>query len=116
MKIDSFISLQRPALDERQMESLQKENTAIQVEELFARHLVEEMTKNAFKMTEDSAGTGKSNSLYREFVTDALASQLAAQKQLGMADLMMKHWERTGSGPGELLTTDLTSLNDAGLK
>jgi Rod binding domain-containing protein len=114
MKIDSFITLQRPALDESQREALQKEKTAIQVEELFARHLVEEMTKNAFKMTEDSAGIGSQSSMYREFVTDALASQLAAQKQLGMADLMVKHWDRTGTGPGSETVPGISAGSGAG--
>ena len=44
-------------------------------------------------MTDNMSGVGGSSaSMYREFVTDALSTTLAAQRKLGMADMIMQHW------------------------
>lgn len=93
MRIESPISLERSPLTDQQREELRKEQTAIQFEELFARHLVKEMTKSVFQMQGGTMGNNNSYHLYQEFVTDALATQLAAQKKLGMADLVSRHWD-----------------------
>lgn len=37
---------------------------------------------------------GGANKMYREFVTDALATELAAQRKLGMADLVSRYWNQ----------------------
>ncbi|MCG8372569.1 MAG: rod-binding protein, partial [Balneolales bacterium] len=67
---------------------------AIQFEEIFARHLVKELTKNTFKMTNEGGLMGNANNMYREFINDALANELAAQKKLGMADLVSRYWSQ----------------------
>lgn len=93
MKIEGIHSLQQAGLSAERREEIRREQTAIQFEELFARHLVTEMTKNNFSMTDNMSGVGGSSaSLYREFVTDALSTTLAAQRKLGMADMVLRHW------------------------
>lgn len=93
MKVENFITVNQKPFSETKQEELRREKAAIDFEQIFAKHLVNELTKHSFKMTE-SGTFGQSNSLYREFVTDALASELAAQRRLGMADLVEKYWEK----------------------
>jgi Rod binding domain-containing protein len=94
MKIDAAIPLLKPGqLPERSAEIRQK-STADQFEEFFARHLVQEMTKNSFQMSDNITGMGASRSMYQEFVTDALSTQLAAQRRLGMAEMLEAHWAK----------------------
>lgn len=69
-----------------------KEETAMEFEKIFATHMVQEMTKGSFDMVQEG-GLMKSNALYREHITETLANELAQQKKLGMADLVMKYWE-----------------------
>ena len=71
---------------------VEKENTAMEFERIFARHLVEEMTKGSFKMDDNAIGSS-SFGLYRDHITETLANEIANQKKLGMADLVMKHWK-----------------------
>ncbi|TVQ66300.1 MAG: hypothetical protein EA360_06670 [Balneolaceae bacterium] len=93
MKIDSFIPIAEQKLTESRREELRQEKAAVDVEKIFARHLIQELTKNTFKMAESDSPFGSSNSVYREFITDALADQLAAEKRLGMADMISKYWD-----------------------
>lgn len=72
-----------------------KEETAIEFERVFALHLVEKMTGGLFEQ-EGNSIVGSSGNFYRDFVTGTLADELAAQKKLGMADLIMKHWKANG--------------------
>lgn len=65
-----------------------KEEVATQFEKIFARQLVEEMTKDSFKMGDKKGVMGQSNSMYRHHITDTLASEIAEQRKLGMADLI----------------------------
>ena len=62
----------------------------MQFEEIFAKHLVKELTKDSFKI--EGGMMGNANKMYREFITDALATELAAQRKLGMADLVSRYW------------------------
>ena len=78
-----------------------KEETAIEFERVFALHMVEEMTKGLFEQKGNSI-VGSSSNFYRDFVTGTLADELAAQKKLGMADLIMKHWHNTGVAEEEV--------------
>lgn len=73
-------------------EETQKEDTAMEFERIFARHLVEEMTKGSFKMDDNAIGSS-SFAMYRDHITETLANEIANQKKLGMADLVMKHWK-----------------------
>lgn len=104
MNIDTMMTIDRVPLTHDRKEELRKEATAVKFEELFARHLVKEMTKNIFKMSDNMAGVSQAGSMYQEFITDALASQMAAQRKLGMADLIMKYWTQEQQEPPNLNT------------
>ncbi|MDI6402130.1 hypothetical protein QLX67_08995 [Balneolaceae bacterium ANBcel3] len=94
MEIQNLISLTQNHTGKEKEASIQKEKTAVAFEELFARHLVRELTKDAFDMSDNFSETGQSNALYKEFITEALAGELAKQQKLGMAELVMKYWDR----------------------
>ena len=84
-------------LDEPDSAEQKKEEVAMEFEKIFARKLVSEMTKDSFKMSDNSGVMGSANNLYREHITDALANELASQRKLGMADLVTKYWtQRSG--------------------
>ena len=95
MKVeDSFLNIARNQASQKRSEDLQKEKAATDFEEIFAKHLVNELTKDSFKMSDNSGVMGQSNNMYRSFITDALASELAAQRKLGMADLVSRYWNQ----------------------
>lgn len=93
MNISEQFSL-NPALrsDPNRKQELQREQAANDFEEIFARHLVKELTKDTFSMSDKGGMMGSSGAMYREFITDALAGELAAQRKLGMADLVSRYW------------------------
>lgn len=90
MKIENHISINQSSLSESRKQHREKENAAVQFEEIFAKHLVKELTKDSFKI--EGGMMGNANKMYREFITDALATELATQRKLGMADLVSRYW------------------------
>lgn len=92
MNIDPYHNLQQNEIDESRRDDLRKQQAATDFEEIFAKHLVNELTKDSFKFADNST-YGQSNNLYREFITDALASELAEQRKLGMAELVETFWD-----------------------
>lgn len=92
MKVGNHIPLDQSALSQSRKDVREKESAAVQFEEIFAKHLVEELTKDSFKI--EGGMMGNANKMYREFITDALASELAAQRKLGMADLVSRYWNQ----------------------
>lgn len=94
MKIESTLDVSRLQMDQKTKENIKKEQSATDFEEIFARHLVKELTKDSFEMTDNLSGVGNSGSLYREMITDTLAHELATQRKLGMADLIIKYWDK----------------------
>lgn len=97
MKVDNFLNIAQNQLGQNRSDEIKREKAANDFEEIFARHLVNELTKDSFKMSDNSSGMGQSNSLYREFITDALAGELAAQRKLGMGDLISTYWDQSSS-------------------
>ena len=95
MKIDPFINIQQQGVQPGRSQNLEKDKAATDFEEIFARHLVKELTKDSFKMSGNGI-MGDSGNMYREFITDALASELAKQRKLGMADLVSRYWSQDG--------------------
>jgi Rod binding domain-containing protein len=93
MNIDPYLIINKNELSDARRDELRKEQAATDFEEIFARHLVNELTKDSFKFA-DNTNFGQSNNLYREFITDALASELAAQRRLGMAELIETFWNK----------------------
>ncbi len=70
-----------------------KEEMAMEFEQLFAKQLVSEMTKDLFK--QDSQGMMSSgNEMYRQHIVDTLSTALAKQEKLGMSDMISKYWNR----------------------
>lgn len=95
MKVDdSFLQLAKQQASQKRSNELQKEQAANDFEEIFAKHLVKEMTKNSFKMS-GSGMMGNANNMYRQHITDTLAQELASQRKLGMADLVTQYWNNT---------------------
>ena len=90
MNIENHIPINQSSLSESRKQHREKENAAVQFEEIFAKHLVKELTKDSFKI--EGCMMGNANKMYREFITDALATELAAQRKLGMADLVSRYW------------------------
>ena len=78
--------LQAETLKER------KEEVPLEFEKIFARHLVEEMTKEVFDMQEEQPMM-QSQSMYQEHITDTLATHMAEQRSLGIADMVEHFWE-----------------------
>lgn len=124
MNTDSIIRLHDPNPSGERQDNIHQKKTAEKFEELFARHLVREMTKHSFKMVDNEMGTATGNSLYREFVTDALASKLASQRQLGLADMLEQHWQKnqesafdtvSGSNTHGIVDTGEPENNGAGV-
>lgn len=93
MNIDPLTQLNKNEISDARKDELRKEQAANDFEEIFAKHLVNELTKDSFKFA-DNTTFGQSNNLYREFITDALASELADQRKLGMAELVETFWSR----------------------
>ncbi len=96
MNIETFYNINQNELSDNRREEIRKKQAANEFEEIFARHLVNELTKDSFKLA-DNTTFGQSNSLYREFITDALAAELAAQRRLGIAELVETFWNRIES-------------------
>lgn len=94
MKVDSFIHMAQQQLNSQKNGESQKEQAANDFEEIFARHLVKEMTKGSFGMSKEGGVMSNANSMYREHITNALAKELADQRKLGMADLVTKYWNQ----------------------
>lgn len=94
MNIDSYLEISRTQASEKQSQQIKKEKAANDFEEIFAKHLVKQMTKDTFKMDDNGGVMGNANSMYREHITDALAKELADQRKLGMADLVTRYWNK----------------------
>ncbi len=77
-----------------EVESLKdrKESVPLEFEKIFARHLVEEMTKGMFEADEEQPMM-QSQSMYKDHITDTLADHLADQRELGIADMVEHFWD-----------------------
>ena len=64
------------------------EDVGKEFELIFAKKLVNEMTKNSFDIGGKDALMNSGNSMYRHHITDTLAKELANQGSLGLADLI----------------------------
>lgn len=68
-----------------------KEEMAMAFEKLFARQLVQEMTKGLFESDDKQRMTGAGSGMYRDHIVDTLSQELAEQKKLGMADMITRY-------------------------
>lgn len=94
MNIGNYLYFSQNSISEERKDEIRKEQAATDIEKIFAKHLVNEMTKNSFKMSDGMQSFGQSDSMYREFITDALAEQLATEQRLGMAEMVSKYWNQ----------------------
>ena len=94
MEVNSFLETARTEVSEQRSREIEKQKAAQEFEKIFARKLVQEMTKDSFKMGDNNSPLGSSNNLYRKHITDTLASEIAAQRKLGMAELVSKYWTK----------------------
>lgn len=98
MKIEpqksSFVPLKKETSAASKIEN---EKMATEFEQIFARQLVNEMTKGMFEMDDKNNIMGQSMNFYRYHITDALSSELAKNHEFGIADMLMKHWNATSN-------------------
>ena len=80
-KAEDLVALKKD--DRKSLEDVGKE-----FELIFAKKLVNEMTKNSFDIGGKDAPMNSGNSMYRHHITDTLAKELANQGSLGLADLI----------------------------
>lgn len=92
MDIQGIISAQQLSSDSRASVETQrkKEEMAISFEEIFARKLVQEMTKDSFSFDDNNNMAGQANGLYRSHIINTLARKLAEEHKLGIGELMME--------------------------
>lgn len=69
-----------------------KEEMAMEFERMFARQLVQEMTKGLFKQDDKQSMMSSGSEMYRSHIVDTLSEALAQQEKLGMSDMISKHW------------------------
>lgn len=91
MDISSMAKSLQGDLNQQSKAQEKKEEVAMEFEKIFARQLVNEMTKDSFKMGDNNGVAGQANSMYRHHITDSLATEIAEQRKLGMADLISEH-------------------------
>jgi Rod binding domain-containing protein len=70
-----------------------KEKVATAFEKIFARQLIEQMTKGLFKH-DDKGIMEAGNSLYRTHIVDTLAQELASQHKLGIGEMVMNYFNQ----------------------
>lgn len=69
----------------------EKEEAAMAFEKLFARQLVQEMTKGLFEADDNKPMVGAGSGMYRDHIVDTLSHELAKQRKLGMADQITEY-------------------------
>ena len=80
-KVEDLVTLKKD--NQKSLEEVGKE-----FELIFAKKLVNEMTKNSFDIGGKNTPMNSGNSMYRHHITDTLAEELANQGSLGLADLI----------------------------
>jgi Rod binding domain-containing protein len=70
-----------------------KEKVATSFEKIFARQLVEQMTKGLFKH-DDKGILEAGNSIYRTHIVDTLSQELASQHKLGIGKMVMQYFNQ----------------------
>lgn len=87
--------------------SNREEDTAMQFERIFARQLVQELTKNLFEKEEDDGAMSGTGGLYKDQIVDTLSRELAAQRKLGMADMISRYLDgQEAQSEAESIPTD----------
>jgi Rod binding domain-containing protein len=72
---------------------------AMEFEQLFAKQLIQGMTKGLFKRGSSRGMMSSGNEMYRSHIVDTLSTALAKQEKLGMSDMISKYWNRETEAP-----------------
>lgn len=104
MKIDDITTSRKQLPDSRSRFQKKKEELGMQFEQMFARQLVQEMTKGLFEQ-DDKGMMSSGSSMYRNHIVGTLSKALANEKKLGMADMISKYWKKSAQ------ESDITNLN-----
>ncbi|MEX0769768.1 MAG: hypothetical protein WD035_03490 [Balneolaceae bacterium] len=76
-------------------QGMDKNEIAMEFEQIFARQMVEQMTKNLFQNDNKEGGVlSTGGSFYKDHVVDALSTELAKQEPLGIAEIIRGHLEK----------------------
>jgi Rod binding domain-containing protein len=70
-----------------------QEKVTTSFEGIFARQLMEEMTKGLFKQ-DDNSMLGAGSEIYRAHIVDTLSRELAEQHKLGVADMITHYFNQ----------------------
>lgn len=79
-------------LDDKSKTVRKKEEMALEFEKIFARQLVQEMTKDLFKSDDNNSMMTSGNQLYRSKIVESLSEELAKQEMLGISEIVLKNW------------------------
>lgn len=67
------------------------DQAALDFEKVFARQMVEQMTKEVFNGTDNKYSDPAAN-IYKSQISETLANELAEQESLGMAKILRENW------------------------
>jgi len=90
MNIDSVSNLSQNKTVKNNSKA-KMEKVAVEFEKIFARRLVSTLIKDSFKMADKNALMGQSNNLYRRYIVNTLAGELAKQRKLGIANIITQY-------------------------
>lgn len=75
--------------------SVSKQSLPQEFERLFARQLIQELTKGLFENKKGALSSGSGN-VYKQQIVDVLSSELADQQTLGIADAVEQYLDLGG--------------------
>lgn len=81
-------------LNETNDDKKKPKEVALAFEKIFARQLVQEMTKGLFENDDNSTMMSGGAGLFRKHIVDTLSTELAEQGQLGMGDMVLRYIEQ----------------------
>jgi len=104
MEIKGTINLPRQTVPNGDAIVESKQTLPQEFERLFARQLIQELTKDLFENKEGVSTSGSGN-LYKQQIVDVLSNELAKQEKLGIADAVEQYLgARQKTGNGQQLT------------
>ncbi len=99
MNVESIEFIRSGRLDDSSEVVQTKKEVALEFEKIFARKIVQEMTKGLFKTSDNNSVMTSGNHLYRSKMIETLSEELAKQEMLGMSENVLKHWNIETESP-----------------
>jgi Rod binding domain-containing protein len=93
--MDPINILQNSSVNTRELKDKklsQQEDVSMEFERIFARQMIEQMTKNMFDNSGSEGILKSGTSMYKEQITDVLADAFAEQEPLKIAQMMRNYW------------------------